>query len=132
MDGIVMGGGSGIWAHGSLRLVTERSRVAIPKAAIGLSPDVGSMFLPLGAPGEIGTHLGMTGLSVRGWDAVGAGLAYALIASEDILGIIACLAAGESLDAGVAAPRLWATLPPRGAGSTPATPGTIPSPSCRP
>ena len=45
MDGIVMGGGAGIWAHGSLRLVTERSRVATPEAAIGLSPDVGSTFL---------------------------------------------------------------------------------------
>ena len=101
MDGIVMGGGVGISAHGSLRLVTERSRVAMPETAIGFSPDVGSMFLLSRAQGGIGTHLAMTGLSVGGADAVSAGMADALIASKDIPGIIARLAAGESLDAGV-------------------------------
>jgi enoyl-CoA hydratase len=101
MDGIVMGGGVGISAHGSLRLVTERSRVAMPETAIGFSPDVGSMFLLSRAPGGIGTHLAMTGLSVGGADAVSAGLADALIASEQIPGIIARLAVGEFLDAGV-------------------------------
>jgi enoyl-CoA hydratase len=101
MDGIVMGGGVGISAHGSLRLVTERSQVAMPETAIGFSPDVGSLFLLSRAPGEIGTHLAMTGLSVRGADAVCAGLADALIASKDIPGVIARLGAGESLDANV-------------------------------
>jgi enoyl-CoA hydratase len=101
MDGIVMGGGVGISAHASLRLVTERSRVAMPETAIGFSPDVGSMFLLSRAPGEIGTHLAMTGLAVGGADAVSAGLADALVASEDIPGIIARLTAGESLDASV-------------------------------
>jgi len=101
MDGVVMGGGVGISAHGSLRLVTQRSRVAMPETAIGFSPDVGSLFLLSRAPGEVGTHLAMTGLSIGGADAVGAGLADALIDSEDIPGITARLVAGESLDAGV-------------------------------
>lgn len=101
MDGVVMGGGVGISAHGSLRLVTERSRVAMPETAIGFSPDVGAMFLLSRAPGEIGTHLAMTGLTFSGADAVSIGLADALIASEEIPGIIARLAAGVSLDAGV-------------------------------
>ena len=101
MDGIVMGGGVGISAHGSLRLVTERSRVAMPETAIGYYPDVGSLFLLSRAPGEIGTHLAMTGLSVGGADAVGCGLADALVDSRDIPGIVARLAAGESLDSGV-------------------------------
>jgi len=101
MDGVVMGGGVGISAHGSLRLVTERSRVAMPETTIGFSPDVGSLFLLSRAPGEIGTHLAMTGLSVGGADAVAAGLADALVASEDIPGILARLAAGETLDAGI-------------------------------
>jgi enoyl-CoA hydratase len=101
MDGVVMGGGVGLSAHGSLRLVTERSRVAMPETTIGFSPDVGSMFLLSRAPGEIGTHLAMTGLSIGGPDAIACGLADALISSEEIPGIIARLAAGESLDAGV-------------------------------
>ena len=101
MDGIVMGGGVGLSSHGSLRLVTERSQVAMPETTIGFSPDVGSMFLLSRAPGEIGTHLALTGLPVGGADAIGCGLADALIASKDIPGIIARLATGESLDAGV-------------------------------
>jgi enoyl-CoA hydratase len=101
MDGIVMGGGVGISAHGSLRLVTERSRVAMPETAIGFFPDVGSLFLLSRAPGEIGTHLAMTGLAVGGADAVSYGLADALVDSRDIPGLIARLAVGESLDSGV-------------------------------
>ena len=101
MDGVVMGGGVGLSVHGSLRLVTERSRVAMPETTIGFSPDVGSLFLLSRAPGEIGTHLAMTGLSVGGADAVHCGLADALISSQDIPSIIARLAAGESLDAGI-------------------------------
>jgi enoyl-CoA hydratase len=101
MDGIVMGGGVGISAHGSLRLVTERSRVAMPETAIGYYPDVGSLFLLSRAPGEIGTHLAMTGLSVGGADAVGCGLADAVVDSRDIPALVARLAAGESLDSGV-------------------------------
>lgn len=101
MDGVVMGGGVGLSAHGSLRLVTERARVAMPETTIGFSPDVGSLFLLSRAPGEIGTHLAMTGLPVGGADAISCGLADALIHSQDIPGILARLAAGESLDAGV-------------------------------
>jgi len=102
MDGVVMGGGVGISAHGSLRLVTERSRVAMPETAIGLFPDVGALFLLSRAPGEIGTHLAMTGLTITGPDAVSCGLADALVDSRDIPGLIGRLAAGEPLDAGVA------------------------------
>jgi enoyl-CoA hydratase len=103
MDGIVMGGGVGLSTHGSLRLVTERSRVAMPETAIGFSPDVGSLFLLSRAPGQIGTHLAMTGLSVGGADAIDCGLADAMIASQQIPAIIARLGAGESWETGTGA-----------------------------
>src|SRR5664280_385381 len=111
MDGIVMGGGVGLSAHGSLRLVTERSRVAMPETAIGFSPDVGSLFLLSRAPGEIGTHLAMTGLSLGGADAITCGLADALFDSQDIPELIARLAAGEALDAGVGSTSAVGDLP---------------------
>lgn len=101
MDGVVMGGGVGLSAHGSLRLVTERARVAMPETTIGFSPDVGSLFLLSRAPGETGTYLAMTGLPVDGADAIACGLADALIDSEEIPKLIDRLAAGELLDSRV-------------------------------
>ncbi|MFI5979429.1 enoyl-CoA hydratase/isomerase family protein [Streptomyces sp. NPDC051555] len=75
MDGIVMGGGVGISAHGSVRIVTERSRVAMPETGIGFVPDVGGTHLLARAPGELGTHLALTGAAVGAADALLCGLA---------------------------------------------------------
>ncbi|WP_165224858.1 enoyl-CoA hydratase/isomerase family protein [Affinirhizobium pseudoryzae] len=70
MDGIVMGGGVGISAHGSHRIVTEHSVVAMPECAIGLIPDVGGSYLLRQAPGRLGEYLGLTGTRMNGADAV--------------------------------------------------------------
>ncbi|MEU4930530.1 enoyl-CoA hydratase/isomerase family protein [Streptomyces yokosukanensis] len=75
MDGIVMGGGVGISAHGSVRIVTERSRVAMPETGIGFVPDVGGTYLLALAPGELGTHLALTGAQIGAADALLCGLA---------------------------------------------------------
>ncbi|MFJ3906386.1 enoyl-CoA hydratase/isomerase family protein [Streptomyces sp. NPDC090025] len=75
MDGIVMGGGVGVSAHGSVRIVTERSRVAMPETGIGFVPDVGGTYLLALAPGELGTHLALTGTPVGAADALLTGLA---------------------------------------------------------
>ncbi|MFI1825668.1 enoyl-CoA hydratase/isomerase family protein [Streptomyces sp. NPDC020412] len=75
MDGIVMGGGVGVSAHGSVRIVTERSRVAMPETGIGFVPDVGGTHLLALAPGELGTHLALTGAAVGAGDALLCGLA---------------------------------------------------------
>jgi len=75
MDGITMGGGVGISAHGSHRIVTERSRIAMPETAIGLVPDVGGTFLLSRAPGETGTYLGLTGQAMNAADAIFTGFA---------------------------------------------------------
>ncbi|CAN5220080.1 enoyl-CoA hydratase/isomerase family protein [soil metagenome] len=75
MDGIVLGGGIGISAHGSHRIVTERSSLGMPETGIGFVPDVGGTWLLAHAPGELGTHLALTAGSVQAGDAIALGLA---------------------------------------------------------
>ena len=75
MDGIVMGGGVGISAHGSHRVVTDHSTVAMPECAVGLVTDVGGSRLLRTAPGHMGEYLGLTGTRMKGEDAIHAGFA---------------------------------------------------------
>jgi enoyl-CoA hydratase len=75
MDGIVMGGGIGISAHASTRVVTETSKIAMPEVGIGLVPDVGGAFLLSRAPGALGLHAALTGAPFSGADAIVMGFA---------------------------------------------------------
>ncbi len=75
MDGIVMGGGVGVSAHGSHRIVTERSVVAMPEVSIGFLPDAGGTWLLSRAPGRLGEYLAMTATRLGPADAIDAGLA---------------------------------------------------------
>lgn len=114
MDGITMGGGVGISAHGSVRIVTERTRLAMPETGIGYFPDVGATWLLPRAPGETGTWLALTGSEVGPDDAVYAGLADHVVPSErltDLLAALARLAPGAS-------PEEAATVVRRFAGAT--------------
>ncbi|MEU1916239.1 enoyl-CoA hydratase/isomerase family protein [Streptomyces massasporeus] len=100
MDGIVMGGGVGVSAHGSVRIVTERSRVAMPETGIGFVPDVGGTHLLAEAPGELGTHLALTGTQVNAADALLCGLADHYVptaALPDLLDALAESPVGEVL-----------------------------------
>jgi len=79
MDGIVMGGGVGLSAHGSHRVVTEKTKLAMPEVGLGFFPDVGGTFLLSRSPGEIGTYFGLTGQTMNGPDAVYAKFADAVV-----------------------------------------------------
>ncbi|NKI44543.1 enoyl-CoA hydratase/isomerase family protein [Streptomyces physcomitrii] len=101
MDGIVMGGGVGLSAHGSLRIVTERSKVAMPETGIGFAPDVGGTYLLARAPGELGTHLALTGTAVGAADARLCGLADHFVPAErldDLAGDLATTEAAEAVE----------------------------------
>ena len=75
MDGIVMGGGMGISQGASHRLVTARSKLAMPETLIGLFPDVGGGYFLSRCPGFTGEWLALTGSTLNGAEAVALGLA---------------------------------------------------------
>jgi enoyl-CoA hydratase len=92
MDGLVMGGGVGLSAHASHRVVTERSAVAMPEVAIGFFPDVGACYLLARAPGYAGTHLALTGERMTAADAIYCGLADVQIDAARLAALSAALA----------------------------------------
>ncbi|MEO1612680.1 MAG: enoyl-CoA hydratase/isomerase family protein, partial [Pseudomonadota bacterium] len=75
MHGFVMGGGVGVSALGSHRIVTDGSQVAMPEVGIGLVPDVGGSKILADAPGRCGEYLGMTATRMGPADAIYAGFA---------------------------------------------------------
>ncbi|WP_406206334.1 enoyl-CoA hydratase/isomerase family protein [Kitasatospora sp. NBC_01560] len=103
MDGITMGGGVGLSAHCAVRIVTEHSTVAMPETRIGLVPDVGGSRLLALAPGELGTHLGLTSASMGPGDALLCGFADHFVRSAEVPALLAELAAGADPAAAVAA-----------------------------
>lgn len=102
MDGIVLGGGMGLAAHAGHRVVTERSRLGMPEVTIGFVPDVGGTHLLARAPGELGTHLGLTGGMATAGDALALGLADALVPQELLPELVSRLQT-EAPDAAIAA-----------------------------
>ncbi|WP_341360174.1 enoyl-CoA hydratase/isomerase family protein [Georgenia sp. M64] len=91
MDGITMGGGVGLSAHASLRVVTERSRVAMPETRIGFVPDVGGSHLLARAPGLTGVHLGVTAAVAGPGDAIYTGLADHFVPAESLPALTAAV-----------------------------------------
>ena len=122
LDGIVMGGGMGISAHGgdtSLRIVTERTKMAMPETNIGLFPDVGGGWFLSRTPGRLGEYLGLTGAVIHAADALHAGLADAYLpgnamaelvdtlrsrAFADGDAVLACIDAATAAHRGVCVP----------------------------
>ena len=84
MDGIVMGGGVGLSAHASHRVVTDKTKLAMPEVGLGFFPDVGGTWLLSHSPGEIGTYFGLTGQTMNGPDAVHAKFADTVVPSAKL------------------------------------------------
>jgi len=102
LDGVVMGGGMGIAQSGEasrLRIVTERTKMAMPEVNIGLFPDVGGGYFLSRAPGKIGTYLGLTGEIIGAADALYAGLADVFVPSAELPKLLALLRTTANADA---------------------------------
>jgi enoyl-CoA hydratase/carnithine racemase len=93
IDGITMGGGMGLAQGSTLRVVGERTRIAMPEVGIGLFPDVGASYFLSRLPGSLGPYLALTGVQVRGADAVYARLADVFLPPAGIDALTADFAA---------------------------------------
>lgn len=82
-DGIVMGGGLGLMMGASHRIVTERSRIAMPEVTIGLYPDVGGSYFLSRLPGKLGLFLGLTAYNLNDTDALYCGMGNHFLASSE-------------------------------------------------
>lgn len=116
MDGVVMGGGMGLcqgpaWAApagslgGVVRLVTERTKMAMPETGIGLFPDVGGGYFLSRCPGYVGEYLALTGDTISGQQAVAWGLADGCLPSDTLPTVWTALqshASRESLEQWIA------------------------------
>lgn len=109
MDGIVMGGGVGISGHGSVRVVTDTAKIAMPEVGIGFIPDVGGTWL-LSRAGTLGLHAALTGVPFGPGDAIAMGFADHYVPRGALDGFTAALIA-EGPEAALAG---FAETPPAG------------------
>ncbi|WYP26333.1 3-hydroxyisobutyryl-CoA hydrolase [Alkalihalobacillus sp. FSL W8-0930] len=84
MDGIVMGGGVGLSYGADVRIVTEKTKWAMPETAISFFPDVGAAYFLNQASKSTGMYLGLVGETIQAGDAIAIGVADWYVQSEDV------------------------------------------------
>lgn len=82
-SGIVIGGGLGLTAAASHRIVTETTRMGMPEITIGLFPDAGGSWFLQRMPAKSGLFLGLTGVPCNGHDAIVTNLGDYAMPSQD-------------------------------------------------
>ena len=98
LDGIAMGGGLGVSINGSLRIVTEKSLLAMPETGIGFFADVGATTFLKEIPGAVGLYLALTGTRLKAADAFWSGLATHFMASPSLPSFKQDLREGKDLE----------------------------------
>lgn len=111
MNGITMGGGVGVSAHGSVRVVTETTKMAMPEVGIGFIPDVGGTYILSRTPGLLGVHAALTGASFSGADAIAMDFADYFVPQDRLAAFIEAIAS-DGVDKAVSA---FAQEPPASA-----------------
>lgn len=90
-QGIVMGGGLGIFSASSHRVATETSRMALPEVTIGLFPDAGATWTLGRMPQHWASFLGMTGSHINATDALKSGVATHVVAQQQRAALVSGL-----------------------------------------
>ena len=102
MDGVVMGGGMGLGQGARVRIVTERTKMAMPETNIGLFPDVGGGYFLSRCPRHVGEYLALTGEVIGADEAIGYGLADVKLDAAALPAVWAELGAASFQSAGQA------------------------------
>ncbi len=103
IDGMVMGGGVGISAHGSHRIAGDRFLFAMPEVGIGFFPDVGGTWFLSRLPGQLGAYCALTGERLKSADAVAAGIATHRVPSACFAELAEALCGNTPVDAVIGA-----------------------------
>lgn len=90
-DGLVLGGGMGLFQGATQRVITERTRLGMPETGIGYFPDVGGSYFLSQLAGEMGTYMAVSGNMIDAADALHVGLADWLVTAEGIANLDARL-----------------------------------------
>ena len=98
VDGLVMGGGVGLSAHGAHVVASERYDFAMPEVGIGFFPDVGATYLLPRLPDRIGRCLALTGEHANAGDGLALGLADRFVASAAMPELAKALASKAPLE----------------------------------
>ena len=93
---------SGVGAHGSVRVVTDTTKMAMPEVGIGFIPDVGGTYILSRAPGLLGLHAALTGAPFAAADAIAMGFADHFV-PHDELGDFKNAIVADGIDAALAA-----------------------------
>lgn len=97
MHGVTMGGGAGLSVHARHRVADPSLVFAMPEAAIGFVPDIGSTYFLPRCPDEIGLYLALTAGRIGLGDAVAVGLVDQAVAQADFDALLAKLAGGDDI-----------------------------------
>jgi enoyl-CoA hydratase/carnithine racemase len=116
IDGVCMGGGMGIAQGAALRVVTERSKLAMPETHIGLFPDVGGGYFLSRMPGHLGEYLALTGVALGAAPSMAVGWADVAVPSEQLPALVEALcdqpqASLSQIRATVNARAVWPAAP---------------------
>ena len=111
MEGVVMGGGVGLSAHGSHRVAGDRFVFAMPEVGIGFFPDVGATWFLPRMPGNSGVYCALTGERLKVSDAIAVGFITHYVPTQRWPGLMQELAGSHAVDAALAH---FSALPPNG------------------
>lgn len=74
-EGIIMGGGMGLFMASHYRIITPSTCLAMPEISIGLYPDAGASWFLTRMPQRLGLFMGLTGNALNAQDALDADIA---------------------------------------------------------